>query len=458
MCSNGVLEEVGGRPRPQLRVWVPELARYRRMSLDLEFRDAEGRRDPARIAQALAKADDVVRTVRARVPALLIGPATVRQTLAYSLDDVTGKKHGSRSDQKQEWARASLELQAVLDPDLPLSQLRAVEIIGVAQSALARVALCKLSHAATTKEWAGAITQASRELPGNARNALVVIVRAFTNTMAAQRALIAQGLLPPRATPTEAVTTAWAWRTAHLVRGIVRHAAGRGDARFVAGDGWTLPKDLRNESNDAAAALKMRLESQSFRPAHSEFDTRRVLLHLRDPRYAMAAALATVVNGDGALRLPRTMLGLRGEYNVDVRKNTQSTRTPQLTWHALPPAVALVVRSLMATEFADVEAVFAETGEDYRLIADTQWEDGVIQRTTEPTIIKRRVAVQLVDPRAHQLLDLGAEGRAGQVVRCWRSDLKIDGTTGAMVLDIRGAGKSWVASQCWRPCSKRSWR
>ena len=98
MCLNGVLGEVGGRPHPQLRVWVSELARYRRMSLDLEFRDAEGRRDPARIAQALAKADDVVRTVRARVPALLIGPATVRQTLAYALDDVTGKKHGSRSD------------------------------------------------------------------------------------------------------------------------------------------------------------------------------------------------------------------------------------------------------------------------------------------------------------------------------------------------------------------------
>ena len=64
-----------------------------------------------------------------------------------------------------------------------------------------------------------------------------------------------------------------------------------------------------------------------------------------------------------------------------------------------------------------------------------------VQRSSGPATIKNRVHVQLVDPRAQQQLDFGAEGRGGQVARCWRSDLKIDGTTGAMVLDIRGAGK-----------------
>jgi len=432
-----ILEEVAGRPRPQVRVWVSADARYRRMSLDVTLRDDAGRRDPERVAQALRVADRKIASLRAAEPeAPSTGPATVRETLGYALDPKTGKKHGPNSDQPEEWERASREVDAVIDRAMLLSAFRAQQIIGVVQSTLARIALGYLVHPMSPMEWAGAMALAAREHPRLPSYDAAVIVRAFALAKQALHTKHPES----RTKPPEPVTTSWVWRTAHLVRAMIRHAAGRDGARFGAGDQWSLPKDLDNELDYLARVLNFRIERTEFRPTHSDEHMRPVLLHLRDPRYAMAAVLARVVNGDGALRARRSAVQLRGAHGAAVRKNTNTAAKPSWTWHDLPVAEALVVRSLLAREFAAVEAHYAQTGEDYRLIADTRWQDGAIRRIDGPAVIRHRRDVQLVDPRAHQLFDLGAEGRAGQIARCMRSDLQLDGTTGELLLRVTGAG------------------
>jgi hypothetical protein len=433
-----VLEEVTGRPHPQLRVWIAAEGCYRRQTIPVPLRDGSGRRDPARIAAALAAADIALPSLLTRNTMTSPAPDTVVAAFEFATNEKTGKQYGKNSDQRAEWVRAAAEARAVIDPSLPLAALSAAEMTGIARSALARVALERVAHAVDIKTWTVAITDACAELGMTDRCDMGVITLAFQRTKAA--VLAKHG---PRTAPRREITKSWAVRTLHLVRAMLRYAAEsrKTQKQFQEGKDVTLPSNLATDLEIATDKLGIRIEEQPFRPTHKPESARDLFHHLADPRYDMVDALSCIVGTAGAVRTPRSWIRLTGDTGVDVRRNSGSIAVPRLTWYPLPPASAAVVRLLLANEYADIEAAAQAARQDYRPVADVVWRDSVLRRVDGPAAIDSHRDVGLLDPRARQLFDLGAEGRAGQVVRCMRSHLKIDARSGEVLLNVPGTAK-----------------
>ena len=432
-----VLEEVTGRPHPQLRVWIAAEGCYRRQTIPVPLRDGSGRRDPIRIAAALAAADLALPSLLTRNTMTSTPPDTVVAAFDFATGEKTGKQYGKNSDQRAEWVRAAAEARAVIDPSLPLAALSAAEMTGIARSALARVALDRVAHAVDIETWTVAITDACAELGTTDRCDLDVIALAFERTKAAVLAK------RPRTAPRREITKSWAVRTLHLVRAMLRYAAEsrKTQKQFQEGKDVTLPSNLATELETATDKLGIRIEEEPFRPTHKPESARDLLHHLADPRYDMVDALSCIVGAAGAMRTPRSWIRLTGDTGVDVRRNSGSLAVPRLTWYPLPATAAAVVRSLLANEYAEIEAAAQASGQDYRPVADTAWVDSVLHRVAGPATIDGHRDVGLLDPRARQLFDLGAEGRAGQVVRCMRSHLKIEARSGELLLNVPGTAK-----------------
>lgn len=365
-------------------------------------------------------------------------PDTVAAAFTFATDPKTGKQYGKNSDQRSEWTRAVAETRAVIDATLPLAALSAAELTGIARSALARVALERVAHPVDITTWTVAITDACAELGTTDRCDLDVIVLAFQRAKAA--VLAKHGA---RTAPRRDVTKSWAVRMAQLVRAMLRYAAEsrKTQGQFQAGKDVTLPSNLATELETATEKLGLRIAEQPFRPTHKPANARDLFHHLADPRYDMVDALSCIVSTAGAIRTPRSWIRLTGGTGVDVRRNGGSIAVPRLTWYPLSAAAAAVVRSLLANEYADIEAAAQASGQDYRPVADVAWRDSALRRVDGPATIDSHRDVGLLDPRARQLFDLGAEGRAGQVVRCMRSHLKIDARSGELLLDVPGTAK-----------------
>lgn len=161
-----------------------------------------------------------------------------------------------------------------------------------------------------------------------------------------------------RTAPRREITKSWAVRTLHLVRAMLRYAAEsrKTQQQFQEGKDVTLPSNLATDLEIATDKLGISIEEQPFRPTHKPESARDLFHHLADPRYDMVDALSCIVGTAGAVRTPRSWMRLTGDSGVDVRRNSGSIAVPRLTWYLLPPASAAVVRSLLANEYADIEA------------------------------------------------------------------------------------------------------
>jgi hypothetical protein len=174
-----------------------------------------------------------------------------------------------------------------------------------------------------------------------------------------------------------------------------RHAVSRGGTRFKPVAGFEIPMDFTVELEVTADDHEITVEDPN-QPRQDATAARNLMRHLGDPRYYMAAVLATVLNAKGAMRACRSQVRVDAN-GVAIRHNNGSAERPQWTWYELDASAAAFMRWLLAGPYAPLESERRAGGPDYRLVADVRWDGVRAQRI--------RALSDMPDPEADALLD-----------------------------------------------------
>jgi hypothetical protein len=417
------LEEVPGGRNPQIRVWNPQTRRYRRMSLDVSLRDAEGRASPALARAALDAAEATIlsqlRPPTSEVPRIV----TLEDALRFACNPETTRRRRGLSEQAAEWRRAAEEARAVLPAaSLPLAGIRPRDAALVGRSALLRV-----RAGASIAQWTGEVRSARERLGGEATHDEVLIEA--HRTVRTGRATAASTLT----STTESPTRGWVWarRAPELLRAMLRHAGAEEEDAYAAVATFALPPDLGEQLKSLAERVGYDTDDEAFRPRHAVDQCRALLQLLTDPRHRMWTCLAFAVNGPGATRALRSHLRL--EERPAVRRNHGSASKPLWGWAPLDERCVAVLRAMLANEYAALEHEWQTRRLDYGLVTGVAWTGSALARDAD-------AALPDIDPRFRLVMMLGAEGRATQVARLRRSDVRYLADTREALLCEPGAG------------------
>jgi hypothetical protein len=425
-----VIEELPGRRFPQLRIWDPATRRYRRMTVPVILRDADGHRSPEAMRTAAEQAELLI-SAMSRGGVTPPRAPTLGDALAYACDPETTKSWEAGNNQLGEWRRARTDALLVLDPDMPLAAVKPTDGSLVAISALYRTAL-----GVTSNEWKAAIARARG--PGEPTALSRSVLRAAY-----------EACLPTRTRTCPARDT-WAVRAAQLLRAMLRYAAEMQPDAFGAAREFKLVGHLKVEVRTALDRLAQPVSREPARPRYAEATCRDVLRMIRDPRLDLRQLLALVVTDDGAYRVRRSEMR-RTPDAWQVRHNNHLAGRAQLTWYTLGPAESAALDALLAGPYATVERTAQERGGyDYRPITDVRWT-GTTLTLLDADDTREPDPAATLDARVRLLLDLGIEGRLGQVARAWRSHLSVEGNLRIPLLRVPGRGRKrgpvWLLSE-----------
>jgi hypothetical protein len=330
-------------------------------------------------------------------------PLSVGDILAYACDPQTTRSRRAGSHQLTEWKRARREAEALLLHHLPFERLTGDHIGALGRSALLRTSLgCELPR---WSELLASVLDAGQL--ADATHLKDRVDRAAAAWLSARATTNSAGEL--------STTGSWGKRAAQLLRAMFRHAVSRGGARFKPVAGFEIPMDFTVELEVTADDHEITVEDPN-QPRQDATAARNLMRHLGDPRYYMAAVLATVLNAKGAMRACRSQVRVDAN-GVAIRHNNGSAERPQWTWYELDASAAAFMRWLLAGPYAPLESERRAGGPDYRLVADVRWDGVRAQRIRALSDMPDPEADALLDPRGWLLFVLGVEGRAGQVVR-----------------------------------------
>jgi hypothetical protein len=419
------------------------------MSLDVTLRDATGRRDDGRIAEALRLADaTVIRMHDGRTATL----PTLGAALAYACDPATRKAWDGGEQQAAEWERARREVLGILPEDLEVSALTGNHLVLVAKSAFARAAVgARRGLRCDLDEWGAALATARMHTydpsnPDVLQQVLSVVVGVL-GTPACEATDAASGARPT-------VKPAWAIRTADLLRAMLRHTGVRRGGPFQCLANLSVPGNLEPELKKCAEQFGVSLNSKIDRPRHTEAVARAALRMLEDPRHMMYGLLAPLANGRAVFDVRRSEVRLNDDGSAEVFCQNRRFCAHRKAWHPLDADAAAVMHVLIGGPYASALTDAGRARRDVRLLADVAW-DGQALRLTDEATEGRTEDDGLLDPRARLLFALGIEGRGGQVARMWRSHLTIEETTGESLGEVPGAGTKGGRHVLWCAAQRR---
>jgi hypothetical protein len=272
----------------------------------------------------------------------------------------------------------------------------------------------------------------ARERLGAAATHDEVLIEAHRTVRAAR----AQAASTPESTTEPPATRGWVWarRAPELLRAMLRHA-GAEDDTYAAVATFALPLDLGAQLKSLAERVGYDTDDEASRPRHAVDGCRALLQLLSDPRHRMWTCLAFAVNGPGATRALRSHLRL--DERPAVRRNHGSPSKPLWGWAPLDGRCVAMLRALLAHEYAALEHEWQSRGLDFGLVTSVAWTGSALARDPE-------AAFPDIDPRFRLVMMLGAEGRAEQVARTRRSDVRFLTDTRETLLCEPGAGTKYA--------------
>ena len=426
------LEEVPRGRRPQVRTWDSTQKRYRRMTLDTSLRDANGRPNLQLIRNALDVAK--VAIVDSFAATATSGAATgMPPSLGAALDIATNPDttvaRDTESDQHSEWVRAAKDARSVLDLTVAPDKIGARHATTVAKSALLRIAAQR-----STAEWRSIVQPLMAER-GESVASDATLRRAYQAAVATAADATKDAQAPSAAAAPrggavveqrQPMSLTGARRTAQLFRAMLRHAAVADHDAYGTFRNMSLAPSLDVDLRNLADAEGIRLREDPHRPRHPVRAARALLRLVMDPRYLMWSALASVCNGEGAYRVRRSDMQIDGAQ-VIVRVNVGGRKKVAWNYRTLGAAESSIVGLLLHATYAAFEAEYQSAGVDYDLLRGHTWTGERLER-------EDGAELPGIDPRWRLLLDLGVEGRLGQIRRAYRSHVRRVGDSGDLAL------------------------